>query len=316
MILRKIWALGVVVAAAIAFSGCRAPLGIPPLVVALTQPPPSTVEVKLTIPISANVIGGPSPTENPGVTWSVACGSANCGTFSAAATASGASTTYTAPATPPSGGTVTITATATGSTGNVNTTATVTITPVATAASLSGQYAFYLSGYDNHGLFYVAAGSVTLDGMGNVTAGEEDFNDASGLRPSVDDAVSGTYTVGPDGRGSMILNATASGVPDVGVGVGGTQTLSFTVVNNNHALIEEFDSAFTSTGSLDLQSTTAASALAGTYSFYFAGSVVSGSEHLAVVEGGVMVGDVDVKFPAPSPTITPPSNTSRWSRAE
>ena len=52
----------------------------------------------------------------------------------------------------------------------------------------------------------------------------------------------------------MTLNATAGGNPDLNVGVGGTQTLAFTVVNNNHAQIIEFDSAATSGGSLDLQS--------------------------------------------------------------
>jgi hypothetical protein len=47
---------------------------------------------------------------NAGVSWTVACTSSDCGSFSAAKTASGVVTTYTAPATVPTGGTVTITA--------------------------------------------------------------------------------------------------------------------------------------------------------------------------------------------------------------
>jgi hypothetical protein len=46
-----------------------------------------------------------------GVIWTVACGSSSCGSFSQTATPSQFSTTYTAPAAKPAGGTVTITAT-------------------------------------------------------------------------------------------------------------------------------------------------------------------------------------------------------------
>jgi hypothetical protein len=46
-----------------------------------------------------------------GASWSVACGATSCGSFSAQKTASGATTTYTAPDSVPSGGTVVITAT-------------------------------------------------------------------------------------------------------------------------------------------------------------------------------------------------------------
>jgi hypothetical protein len=265
-------------------SGCRSTFPKPPILVSLIPAPPATLEVGLSTPLSATVTGD---TQNGGVDWTVTCGSANCGSFSVAHTASGASTTYTAPTTPPTGGTVTITAASTASTSGANASATITITPVATAGSLTGQYAFYVSGYDTTGSLYVAGGSVTLDGMGNVTAGEEDFNSSSLGTPSVADTLTGTYTVGNDGRGSMVLAAASGGVPDPNVGVGGTQTLSFTVVNNNHVLIEEFDANFTSAGSLDLQTTTAATALTGGYSFYFQGT--DGPN--AYVAAGVMTAD-------------------------
>ena len=265
-------------------SGCRTNLTPPAIAVSLVPAPPASVEVGLSTSLSAAVTGD---NQNAGVDWTVTCGSASCGTFNPVHTASGANTTYTAPSTSPTGGTVTVTASSTDSTNGASASATITISAVATASSLSGQYAFYVSGYDTTADLYVAAGSVTLDGMGNVTAGEEDFNDPNFASPSVDDALTGTYTVGTNGHGSMTLTATSGGLPDPNVGKAGVQTLSFTVVNNNHALIEEFDSSYTSAGSLDLQTTTAATAITGGYSFYVAGS----NGGAAYVEAGVMTAD-------------------------
>ncbi|MFZ0911229.1 MAG: hypothetical protein WAN24_17295 [Candidatus Acidiferrales bacterium] len=265
-------------------SGCRTNFTPPAIAVSLVPAPPASVEVGLSTSLSAAVTGD---NQNAGVDWTVTCGSASCGTFNPVHTASGANTTYTAPSTPPTGGTVTVTASSTDSTNGASASATITISAVATASSLSGQYAFYFSGYDTTGTLYVAAGSLTLDGMGDVTAGEEDFNDANFASPSAGDALTGTYTVGTNGHGSMTLTATSGGVPDPNVGVASVQTLSFTVVNNNHALIEEFDSSYTSAGSLDLQTATAATAITGGYSFYLAGS----NGGAAYVEGGVMTVD-------------------------
>jgi len=70
--------------------------------------------------------------KSAGVTWS--CGSAGgCGTFSPTTTASGGVTTYTAPATAPTGGTVTITATSVNDgTTSATAVATITTSPVIT----------------------------------------------------------------------------------------------------------------------------------------------------------------------------------------
>jgi hypothetical protein len=48
---------------------------------------------------------------NGGVNWTVACGSSSCGSFDPTQTTSGEATTYTAPSTVPTGGTVQVTAT-------------------------------------------------------------------------------------------------------------------------------------------------------------------------------------------------------------
>jgi hypothetical protein len=232
-----------------------------PPVVAISGAPAS-LEVNLTSSLTATVTHDSS---NGGVTWSCAPAGA-CGTFSPSQTASGTATTYTAPAT---AGSVTITATSVKK-ATSTATATINVTAVASASNLSGQYAFKVSGWDASGTFYGAAGSVTLDGAGNVTGGEEDFNDTTVGTASVADGVTGTYTVGADGQGTMVLNAVINGTStaDTNVGVAGVQTLAFTVVNNNHFLISEFDSAFTSGGVMDLQTASAfTTGLTGNYAF-------------------------------------------------
>jgi hypothetical protein len=94
------------------------------------QVPPMSLETNDTATISATVANDPL---NRGVDWTVTCGSADCGSYSPTHTASGATTTYTAPASVPTSGSVTITATATATEGvpgvpPATATATVTIT--------------------------------------------------------------------------------------------------------------------------------------------------------------------------------------------
>ncbi len=236
-----------------------------PVGITITTAPPSSLEINQTAAAAATVVGD---SLNEGVDWT--CSPSPCGSFNPAHTASGATTIWTAPST---AGSVTITATATVES-SVTATSMVTVNPVATAATLSGQYAFYMGGYDSVGNFYAANGSVTLDGLGNVTAGEEDLNNTSYTTAVEGDALTGTYTVGSDGQGTMTLTAKAAGVADPLVGVSGVQTLSFTVVNLSHLLITEFDSAATSGGSMDLQSGSAITAgIAGKFAFTAGGFV-------------------------------------------
>src|ERR1700694_879612 len=84
--------------------------------VVVQQPPavtmgatPTTVQPGSTAQFSATVSNDSS---NMGVKWTVTCPALSCGSVSPSTTASGAPTTYTAPAIPPAGDlTVTITAT-------------------------------------------------------------------------------------------------------------------------------------------------------------------------------------------------------------
>src|SRR5712664_592191 len=75
--------------------------------VKLSPAPPASLQTGATATIAATVS---NDSANKGVTWSCAPSNA-CGSFNPAQTASAATTTYTAPANAPQGGTVTITAT-------------------------------------------------------------------------------------------------------------------------------------------------------------------------------------------------------------
>jgi hypothetical protein len=71
----------------------------------------------------------------------------------------------------------------------------------------SGQYTFLFRGFDANGSVAIA-GSFIADGNGNITAGTEDTNRMSsgGIVQVVNAvALSGTYTVGSDGRGTFEL---------------------------------------------------------------------------------------------------------------
>jgi hypothetical protein len=223
---------------------------------------------------------------NKGVTWSCTP-SASCGSFTPAQTASGAATTYTAPAGVPKGGNVTITATAVS---NVTQTAsaTVAITVIGSNASANGQYSFLVTGQDSSGNYYAAAGSLTFDGNGNITAGEQDLTNTNGL--DLADPVTGTYAVGPDGRGTMTLNLQILAT---------TETFAFTITSGSHALINQDDGTATGSGVLDLQTagpTFAASQFSGGYSFTLTGE--DETVLAATVFGGVFSADGTSNLPA------------------
>jgi hypothetical protein len=205
--------------------------------ISITTAPAATLEINGTTPVAATVS---NDSTNAGVDWT--CSTSPCGTFNPTHTASGATTMYTAPSTV---GMVTITADATAMS-SVTATASVTVNPIATASDLTGTYTFYANGFAASGAPISVVGSVALDGAGDITGGEQDYFDST--TPSVIaadpiTAATAAYTVGNDGHGTITITPTTAA----------PETLSFTVVNNNHALIIEFDSNATSAGSLDLQ---------------------------------------------------------------
>ncbi len=128
-----------------------------------------------------------------------------------------------------------------------------------TNANLTGPFAFSYTGTDAGG-FLAVAGSFQADGAGHITSGTQDINSNAGIRTGV--AISGTYTVRADGRGSAALNSAA-----------GNSTIDFVLVASGHALVTRFDANATGSGTIDQQNTSAFSnaALAGTFAFNVSG---------------------------------------------
>jgi hypothetical protein len=132
------------------------------------------------------------------ITWSLTgagCVGAACGTISSTGL-------YTAPSALPSPPTVTVTA---ASAVDINATpANATVTLVSSFNSrVKGTYGFHFSGFDAGGAVY-SAGIFTADGSGNISAGIEDVNRTTGTQNL---AFTGSYTVGSDNRGTLILVA-------------------------------------------------------------------------------------------------------------
>jgi hypothetical protein len=170
---------------------------------------------------------------------------------------------YTAPPSPPPGGTVTITAQ------NGTATATSTATILFSDASLTGPFTFSYSGNDNSG-FVAVAGSFLADGQGHILSGVEDSNSFStGVAQQV--PITGRYGVGPDGRTSVKIKVGSGS----GAGQGTAQTWQLAMANFQHGALTRFDASNTGSGTVDQQNlnglTTALTALSGPYVFSVAG---------------------------------------------
>jgi hypothetical protein len=163
-------------------------------------------------------------------------------------------------------------------------------------------FAFYLSGLEsvNGPGFYALAGSVSLDGNGNVLGGEQDYNDGDGLtspEPSPDAILPGAaaLTVDPTtGQGTLTLTTN-----NVNLGLSGVEILGVQFVNANHALVVQFDGSATSSGSLDRQ-TLSSTLNDGNYAFTLSGidpdfeSIVFGGVFSISGSGTALTGTFDV----------------------
>ena len=222
-----------------------------PITVTLNSPPASlgaTTSAALTATVA-------NDSANAGVTWSVTCGSSQCGSFSPTTTPSGTATTYTAPAAPPTPATVTVMATSVSDT-TKSASASITIT-AAPPVLADGNYVYHLAGEDGTSPYFVA-GAFTVQN-GAIAAGEQDMTDANII--AQDNLVaSGSSLSLANGNIQIILNT-----GDTAIGVNGIETFRGTVVSNARVLISEFDTFATATGSIDQQTSTAAPA--GGYAF-------------------------------------------------
>lgn len=156
---------------------------------------------------------------------------------------------YTAPLSPPPGGSTVISAVVGGTSGNA------TATIVFSNATLDGNYAFSYSGDDGSG-FLGIIGEFTANGSGAISGTEDFLDGASG--PSVGESLSGTYSIGPDGRGTVDLTSSTGEVWQIAI------------ASNQHALLVNFNQGATGSGTIDKQTATTALAV-GPYVFQVSG---------------------------------------------
>jgi hypothetical protein len=170
----------------------------------------------------------------------------------------------------------------------------------------SANFTFYAIGEDTAAPVYCVAGVVKIannaskDGTFAVTGGVQDYNNGDTItspQPSGDTITGGNLSLGSNGTAvlTIITNNPA-------VGVDGTETFVGLFPNSNHALITQFDGSATSSGSLDLQTSTALPS--GSFAFTSAGAFSNDGETFApaafggvftVASGGV-TGTVDTNI--------------------
>ena len=204
---------------------------------------------------------------------------------------------YTAPLVPPPGQKVTITAT---SKALATETMSVTVTVVFGNAVLQGPYAFSVSGRLTTNAFWARVGSFTAGG--GALTGIEDTNQGgagnivnntpNATTPPSPRTFTGSYSIGPDGRGTMqFCEDTSSACPQ---GLPATAYFRIAVVSPQQAQIIEFSSpaatsaTTTAGGEIISQDQSVFAAgngnLSGTYSFNFAGVSTSATEESAAGE--------------------------------
>jgi hypothetical protein len=174
---------------------------------------------------------------------------------------------YSAPLTPPPGGSTVITARS----GALSGTASVTV--VFSTRSFGGQYAFSYAGSDASGPL-AAAGSFTANGATGMLSGLEDYNSKSLHAPAQAVQIAGPFSVNPDGSATATVTPTGMNPPFTAAA-----TWRFTLIASSqggvapHALMVRFDSAATGSGAIDQQNPTRLllSAVSGNYAFGLSG---------------------------------------------
>jgi hypothetical protein len=168
---------------------------------------------------------------------------------------------YTAPLSPPPGGTVTINAADPAAPAPASAIATI----VYSDRSFNGQYAFSYTGNDNSG-FLAVAGSFVTNGQGTILSGVEDVSSfLTGVRTELPIQGTSTYLVGADGRGTATI-----------VTKMGTDKWDFVLTTPAHAQLTRFDASNAGGGTIDLQSLAAVSnstsVITGSYVFDLLGA--------------------------------------------
>lgn len=189
-----------------------------------------------------------------------------------------ASGLYTAPLTPPPGGTTTITAITAGDSG------TATVAVLFSNDSLAGPYAFAYTGADSAGPLVVAGSFSAVPATGTLS-GVEDYNSKDLKSAAQEISITGTYTVYPDGSGTASITNSA---------ISGTETWRFTLISgtqgtaSQRALLARFDTSASGSGTLDRQNPLFLNVSAFTGNYVFGLSGTDASHHPLHIAGKFM----------------------------
>lgn len=189
-------------------------------------------------------------------------------------------------------------------------------------SSLSGTYAFAVSGSSANGFlglaassFYAVAGSFQANGSGTITSGTMDVNSTAGVFTNL--SITGTYSVRADGRTTASLTTPQ-----------GNFSLDFVLLNSSSGLAIQFQNTATGSGSIDLQTSSAfsLSSLAGALAFNVSGVDAGGNPEgtaglLNIDSSGNITGGVaddndgggttlNIAVPAASAAVSAPSGST------
>lgn len=152
---------------------------------------------------------------------------------------------------------------------------------------LKGTYTFFFRGFDDDGAVFTV-GQITADGNGTITSGIEDTNRGSGVLPAA--TVSGTYSIGSDGRGTLELTSNFANTAAL--------TEDYVLVLDSNGNIRFFEDNSTTTSNIKhtfgegilkptVGTSFTTSALSGNYAFLFSGREVPPSAKPAALAGFV-----------------------------
>jgi len=123
------------------------------------------------------------------------------------------------------------------------------------AASLSGQYVYQVTGFDfssGSGVAYARSGVFVANGAGVLTSVVDDFSEGTATTSTI----SGTYSVSNDGTGSIVFSFPT-----------GSITYAITLLSSSKVYMAEANTTLSGGGVADKQDTTALAAPTGTYVF-------------------------------------------------
>ena len=246
--------------------------------------PPPTIHLNQTVSVSASVSD-----DTAGVTWS--CSPAGtCGTFSPASTGNEVVTSYVAPSTASPGTAITIIATSVTDI-NKSASASTSIAGTASNATLSGQYAFFLTSPTGNRGTASLLGSINLSGDGTVAGGVADIISPGVL--DLQDQILPTSANPQPNTSSYTVDSTGHGTMNVRTASGQQLAFSLAVTSPAHALLTEIDGN-PGSGSMDLQQHPAggfvASQVEGGFSFTMTGTAKANAA-TKVSYGGVFTAD-------------------------